>query len=194
MTETVAEMHEDDNETVVIERAVPDDAEAISDLLRRTWQATYPNKEAGITEEDIRLRTEGRNGERIPQNIDRWRKHIEADDINSAVFVARAHGVVAGMANATIKDGKRYLTALYVSTDAQGKGIGGQLMMNVLEWHGGDDEIYLNVASYNQNAINFYKRYGFEQTDTPVVDEGNVYGNTRIPEIQMVRRANSEKI
>jgi ribosomal protein S18 acetylase RimI-like enzyme len=192
MTETLTEMNDEDSKAVVIERASPGDAEAISDLLRRTWQATYPNEEAGITEDDIRLRTEGENGERIPQNTERWRKHIEANDDNSAVFVARTNGVITGMANGTIKEGKRYLTALYVSPEEQGQGIGGKLMRNVLDWHGEAEDIYLNVASYNQNAIDFYKRYGFEQTDTPVVDEGNVYGNTRIPEIEMVRRTESE--
>jgi hypothetical protein len=60
---------------VEVELARPEDAEAISELLRTTWMATYPNAEAGITEEDIRLRTEGEHGERIPKNIQRWRKY-----------------------------------------------------------------------------------------------------------------------
>lgn len=190
MTEAIISSEVDDA-SVVIQRAVPDDAEAISDLLRRTWQATYPNEEAGISEEDIRLRTEGENGERIPENIEKWRKRIEAGKDNKAIFVARLDNHVVGMASATIANNKRYLSALYVSPDIQGRGIGGQLMRNVLDWQGVAADIYLNVASYNQNAIDFYKRYGFEQTDTPVVDEGNVYGNTRIPEIEMVRRAKS---
>lgn len=63
-------------------------------------------------------------------------------------------------------------------------------MQKILDWHKGDEnDIYLRVASYNQNAIDFYKRFGFEQTDNLVVDEGNVYGNTQIPEIEMMRKA-----
>ncbi|QQR51654.1 hypothetical protein IPF89_02410 [Candidatus Saccharibacteria bacterium] len=60
MSEATMSKSEFDSQAVLIERAIPEDAEAVSDLLRRTWMATYPNAEAGITEEDIRLRTEER--------------------------------------------------------------------------------------------------------------------------------------
>jgi GNAT superfamily N-acetyltransferase len=181
-----------DNSSVTIERALPEDAEAVSELLRQTWLATYPNAKAGITEEDIRLRTEGENGERIPQNVENWRKRIESDDGSVAVFVARTDGKVLGMAALGIIDGKRKIGAMYVLPEAQGKGVGSILMQNALEWHGDKEDIYLLVASYNQNAIDFYKRFGFEQTDTPIVDEGNVYGDTHIPEIEMIKRAKSD--
>jgi GNAT superfamily N-acetyltransferase len=181
-----------DNSSVTIERALPEDAEAVSELLRQTWLATYPNAKAGITEEDIRLRTEGENGERIPQNVENWRKRIESDDGSVAVFVARTDGKVLGMAALGIIDGKRKIGAMYVLPEAQGKGVGSILMQNALEWHGDKEDIYLLVASYNQNAIDFYKRFGFEQTDTPIVDEGNVYGDTHIPEIKMIKRAKSD--
>ena len=182
MSETTLSKEADDME-IIIERATPDDADAISELLRITWQATYPNEEVGISEEDIRLRTEGEHGERIPQNVENWRKRIETDDGTVAVFVAREAGQVVGMAAPGIIDGQRRIGAMYVLPDAQGKGIGGRLMERALEWHGHEEDIYLLVASYNDNAINFYKRFGFVQTDTAVIDKGNVYGNTQIPEI-----------
>lgn len=195
MSEVTTPTPGSDELSVTIERAKADDAEAVSRLLRLTWMATYPNKQAGITEEDIRLRTEGQNGERIPKNIENWRKNIEADDGFGAVFVARAERGVVGLAALRFIDGKRHVGALYVLPEAQGLGIGGKLMQKILDWYNGNEnDIYLRVASYNQNAIDFYKRFGFEQTDTPVVDEGNVYGNTQIPEIEMMRKAKSSTV
>ena len=177
------------NNEPVIERAIPQDAEAVSELLRRTWMATYPNAEAGITEEDIRLRTEGENGERISQNIEDWRKRIETSDGSVAVFVAKKDGRVVGMTAPGIIDGKRRIGAMYVLPENQREGVGRALMQKALEWHGTEEDIYLLVASYNQKAIKFYKDNGFEQTDRVVEDKGNVYGNTRIPEIEMILKA-----
>jgi GNAT superfamily N-acetyltransferase len=182
--------NETQDQDIVIDLAATEDAEAVAEILRKTWLATYPNKEAGITEEDIRLRTEGKNGERIAKNIENWRKRIDAKDGLGAVFVARANGRIVGMAGPGINEGKRRVGALYVLPEAQGRGVGSRLMQRLLEWHGDQDDIYLNAASYNEKAINFYRGFGFEQTKNPVVDEGNVYGNTHIPEIEMVRHSN----
>lgn len=189
MSEVINTNNELESEKLLIEAARPGDEEAIAELLRITWQATYPNAEAGITEEDIRLRTEGENGERIPKKIERWRKNIEITDGSKAVYVARLNDIIVGVTAPNNIDGRRRLGALYVLPDLQGKGVGGKLIRKALDWHGDKDDIYLNVASYNKNAIDFYKRFGFEETDTIVVDKGDVYGETQIPEIEMVLKA-----
>lgn len=173
--------------TIKIEPAVPEDAAAIFDVQRLTWFATYPNAEAGLTEENLRLRIEGENGKSIPEKIERWRKII-AEGIRT-VFVARISGRVVGFVAPGIMDGQRRIGALYVLPEAQGKGLGSQLLQKALEWHGKDQDIYLRAASFNHKAINFYKHFGFEQTDAVVTDDGDVHGNTRISEIEMVLKA-----
>lgn len=179
-----------DPTSINVERAVPGDAEAISELLRITWLATYPNEEIGITEEDIRLRTEGEQGERIPKNIENWRTRIETNDGSMAVFVVRYQDKILGMTSTTIVEGKRNIGAMYVHPNAQNKGVGSRLMQSALDWHVREDDTCLLVASYNQNAISFYEKFGFVKTQTEVVDTGNVYKNTKIPEIEMVLKAN----
>ncbi len=191
MSEATVMKPEFDSQSVTIERAVPDDAEAVCGVLRQTWLDTYPNAEAGITREDIRLRVEGEHGERIAQNIERWRNRIEATDGQTAVYVARVDGKVVGMTAPGFINGQRRIGAIYVLPEAQGKGVGSGLMRKALEWHGTTEDIYLAVASYNQNAIDFYKRFGFEPTDRAIKDEGDVFGGKQIPEIEMILKANT---
>jgi hypothetical protein len=58
--------------------AVPDDAPAIRSVQARTWLATYPNPELGITREGLRRYLEGEDGERIAERIARIRQRLSA--------------------------------------------------------------------------------------------------------------------
>ena len=173
-----------------VKPARPEDAEAVFDVQRQTWLDTYPNEEEGITYEDIRLRVEGANGELIPKKVDKWKQAIETAGETRAVLVVRDEGKVVGFVVPSIMDGQRRISAIYVLPEAQGKGIGGKLLEKALEWQGKQEDIFLHVASYNQKAIDFYKKHGFEQTDTEIVDEAALQnGNKPIPEIEMVLKS-----
>lgn len=173
---------------VKIEKAEPSDAADISRVSRKTWQATYPNEELGITVEDIRERTEGKDGELIEKKIEQWRNTIESSGENHDVFVARVDDEVVGFINPKIgKNGKRRLGAIYVSPEAQGNGYGAALLLTALEWHGGESDIYLHVTAYNQSAIEFYERFGFLQTGRQVEDRlSKTNGFPELPLIEMV--------
>jgi GNAT superfamily N-acetyltransferase len=173
----------------IIEPAQPEDAEAIQRVSSTTWLATYPNVEYDITEEDIRRRTNGEYGERIATNIATWTERIEAADETTQPYVARLNGTVVGFANAMILEGVRYVGAMYVLPEAQQLGIGGKLMQHILDWLGDEEDIYVVVAVYNEKAINFYKRFGFQATGKQVEDiSAKQSGDKQIPEIEMVRR------
>lgn len=177
-------------QSLEVEPAKPEDAEAVFDVQRQTWLDTYPNKEAGVTYKDIKTRLEGESGELIHQKVERWRQGIETTGERRATFIVRDNDKIVGFVAPGIMDGQRRIGAIYVLPEAQGKGIGGKLLQKSLEWHGRDEDIFLRVASYNQNAIDFYKRHGFEPTDTKVEDDAAIQnGMTPIPEIEMVLKA-----
>lgn len=168
-----------------IEQAQPEDAEAIFDVQRRTWLATYPNDAFGITYEDIRKRVEGEHGERVQKNVQRWKKSIELSGGTQAIFVVRENGHVVGFVAPGTWNQQCRVGALYVAPEAQGRGIGAALLAKAIKWHGHDKDIFLRVAPYNQNAINFYRSHGFKETDNPVEDDHT----PPIPEIEMVLSA-----
>jgi ribosomal protein S18 acetylase RimI-like enzyme len=177
--------------SVVVEKAQPQDAESIAEVQTLTWLATYPNTELGITEADIRKRLEGENGERTTRRIENWRKKAEATDGKSALYVARLNGKIVGFTLPAITpEGQHQIGALYVLPEVQGKGVGSQLIKESLAWHGDNRPIYLTVAAYNQNAINFYEKFGFQETGKQVEDlPARKSGNKELPEIEMMRPA-----
>jgi len=195
MSEATIRKPEFDNQSIKIERAVPNDAETICDIRDRAWLKAYPNAELGVTEDDIRVNAQGRAGEFLPRRIAYLKERFTKDAGTSlTTFVARANGKVLGYVDPHIDEqNRRSISAIYVAPEAQGMGIGGKLMRQTLDLFGRDKDIFLEVVSYNQNAIDFYKRFGFEQTDAIVPEEeGRPDYLKSLPQIEMVLRAKSD--
>ncbi|MDB5184794.1 MAG: N-acetyltransferase [Candidatus Saccharibacteria bacterium] len=173
MTETPLHEHTFDKTQVIVERAVPADAAVMCDIRDRAWLAAYPNPELAITEADILLNAKGPNGQFVPRRIAYLEQQIAAEDgIHDITMVAKVGGKVLGFVNPSRDEqNRRRIGALYVSPESQGLGIGGLLMRRVLEWWGNDEDIYLNVVSYNRNAIGFYEHFGFEATDSVILPD-----------------------
>ncbi len=62
------------------------------------------------------------------------------------------------------------LTTIYVDPTKQKKGIGQKLFTEVEKYLNPAMAVNLRVVSYNKNAIEFYKRKGFEKISTEEVD------------------------
>jgi GNAT superfamily N-acetyltransferase len=166
-------------------------ASAIWSVQARTWLATYPNADLGITREGLRRHLEGENGERIADRIARTRLRIEvhaAEPAGGCDFVAvLAEGIVGFTAPFVESTGRRRIGALYVLPAVQGSGTGHRLLERNLAWHGDDQDVYLTVAAYNERAKRFYARHGFVFTGHPQDDELAI-GGVVMPELEMVRR------
>lgn len=184
------------DQPVVIELATPDDAAAICDVRDKAWLKAYPNPELGITEEDVLLMAQGPNQEYLPRRIAYLEEYLgNKNDTDPPTFVARLNSKVVGFIDPRIDErDRRRIGAIYVVPEMQGQGIGSKLMEQVLRWYGREQDIYLEVVSYNQNAINFYKHFGFEETGAQVPEEEDRPDYLKsLPQIEMVLSANTAK-
>lgn len=185
---------ENENKTVEIVKATPDDAEIICDIRDRAWIDAYPNPELGITARDIEINAKGLRGEFVPKRIAWFKDKLAKNDGNWICFVAQINNVARGFVVASTEDdGKKFINSIYIEPTLQGKGLGTMLMKKALDWLDGDEPIYLEVLSYNQNAIDFYKRFGFEKTDAVVPQEEGAPDYIKsLPQIEMVLKATSK--
>jgi GNAT superfamily N-acetyltransferase len=192
--------------------ATPADAAAICAVQARTWLATYPSEDLGITREGLRRHLEGEDGERIADRIT-WTRmriegHLAAPDegcdfvavraaevavraaevaVRAAEILVRAGEIVGFTAPFVESSGRRRVGALYVLPAVQGSGLGHGLLDRNLAWHGEDRDVYLTVAAYNERAKQFYTRHGFVFTGQQGEDELAIDGVV-MPELEMVRR------
>src|SRR3989338_6830008 len=78
---------------------------------------------------------------------------------------------------------------MYAVPELHGQSPGKRLMEKALEWLDVEGDIRLEVVSYNLKAINFYKKYGFQEISLPVSDKRTqLPSGKQIPRIVMVRR------
>lgn len=72
---------------------------------------------------------------------------------------------------------KAKLHKIYLLPEAQGKGAGKALILEVAgrAKKAGQKSLLLNVNKYNQKAIDFYLKMGFQEIHKEVIDIGNGY-------------------
>lgn len=170
---------------LVIEKAKPEDAERICEIRDTAWLEVYPNGELGITREDVELMAKGPEDRFLKNRIAYLQKALASGE--TKIFVAKLDGLVIGYIDPYEENGRRSIGSIYVAPGYQGQGIGGQLLQKVLDMYGREKDIFLEVVTYNQNAISFYEKFGFRKTDAVVpAEEGRPGYLKTLPEIEMV--------
>ena len=172
--------------SIYIREAKPEDAEAIRDVQRYTWLATYPNEAYGITKEDIEAHfyEDPKTAERRREGR---RQAICTPPFHS--WIALEGTVLIGFCIIKQDDQENLIQALYILPDFQGKGAGKRLLQTALDWFGMEKEVVLNVASYNEKAIAFYQALGFVPGGPLASSEAlQLPSKVRFPEIKMVRK------
>ena len=178
--------NEQKTQSYTIEPATPGDAEGITYVQINTWVATYVNEAMDITEEAIRERFYGKDGELFREKIERGKKRIANSQYG--VYVAKQGDKIVGFASPRYdKEAKQQrLGALYVSPESQGKGLGKQLLDAAINALDRSQDIYLHVVTYNEKAIGFYENNGFIKTGKDVTGSVDPLPNgVTIPEIEM---------
>jgi len=151
---------------IEIRPVTPPDVPAISALAREIWQATYPGI---ITQEQIDFMLEQRYGHE--------RLYDDLEDLHKWLDQAFFEGRRIGFAFSEVYKGEFKLDKPYIHPDVQRQGVGGQLIAHVAARakREGYPCVVLQVNKRNVNAINSYKKYGFEVRELTVDDIGQGY-------------------
>lgn len=170
--------------SIKIELAKPEDVRGMQEVFYRTWLATYPNKELGITVDDI----EDRYKDAFTDEVLKTRaERIKDPTPGHTLFFAKDGVNVVGLCRMIETENENRLQALYVLPEYQGRGIGMMLWNAAQQVFNPNKDIYVSVATYNKNAISFYERLGFVDTGKRWTDEKYKMKNgSMIPEMDMV--------
>lgn len=167
-----------------IEDAKPEDVETMIAIRKARWLEIYPNEKYGITTEDI-VNIDWTNKE----DLVRRRKELIQDLDNVHTFVLKNEKrEIVGFCKVSKVNNSGEINAIYTLPGFDSKGLGRQLIEEAFKWIGPNLDIKLKVVSYNSNAIGFYKKFGFKETNNKVDYGGTQLPSAKeIPRIEMVR-------
>jgi len=163
------------------------DVPAVLAMHAQSWLDTYPNEAAGITYEWVEKKL-GRwsSEESIEKRRDTIRKCKGNPDALYRVAVSN-QGEIVGIIAPFRNEATQRVGAIYVAKAYQGTGLAQKLMDQIIAWADPHRPLELEVASYNERAKAFYRKYGFEE----VTDSEHVV-HEMIPVVTMIRKGEKE--
>lgn len=164
------------------------DAEKIGPMHIKAWKESYLSPELGVTEEWID-EVIGHLAVDFTHRRNTIREALEDPDRVLYKVVKNPNGEVVGFLHGTKGQEFNELEGIYILNEAKKTGTGGRLMTEFLDWSDKEKPCHLAVFSFNEDALGFYRRYGFVQTDKP---EG--LHRDKMPFIEMVRPAEEPSV
>ena len=144
-----------------IRKAVPGDAEEITDVNLASWEAAY----RGLIDDDAL------DGIKHDRTVTEWRSYIESpDDAEHRLWVIEGDGRIVGYARTgpsrepdAITRRSAEVYGLYTHPDVWGGGAGARLLQHVAEDFArrGYDVVTLWVVEANGRARRFYEKQGW---------------------------------
>ena len=145
----------------------PEDYRGAMEVVYSAQLENYPNKEFGITRDDIEANFEGQlTDEAIRAGEERWRN--EPEDPNVLYLVAKQNGKIIGRCivnkDSEMRPGKNQLEDIYIDPEAQGKGLGKKFWEQSQAFLNPQKDTVVFVLPYNEQAIGYYHHLGFVET------------------------------
>lgn len=172
---------------ITIQQATKEDAPDIQNIFYQTWLTTYPNAELGITRGDIEEKFKDAFTDK---QLAEFAERIAIPQKGKLVVVARDAGLVIGVCRVFVREHANQLQAIYVLPEHQRKGVGTILWKEALKFFDKEKDTIVQVATYNTQAIDFYKKLGFVDTGERFTERSHrmPISGVLIPEMKMVRR------
>lgn len=145
---------------IVITKGRAADAIGIQDVYYRAWLETYPNRDIGITQADIEDWFKDRYAAHVMTALRERLVSIREGDVT---FVARDDERVVGVCRMRRHSDCNELKTLYVLPDYKRQKVGARLLIHALDFANRRQSTLADVASYNMDAIAFYRAYNFRQ-------------------------------
>lgn len=162
-----------------------EDMMSLGEMLAQSWRDTYPNEANGVSQEWVEAEIASWYE---PIARKKWHdayKDTLRDPIHFFYRVARTADMqVIGFVGGNKLPFSQELRNLYVDKKYHGTGIAHELLQQFLAWADPASPIILDVASYNDRAIAFYKKYGFK-----ILPHSQKLLHDTIPTITMRREA-----
>jgi ribosomal protein S18 acetylase RimI-like enzyme len=175
-----------------IAQATPDDVPGMQEVFYRGWLATYPNARHGITVEDIEDLLKDRN---LDERVAKRREQAANPPAGETTLVAKLDGNVVGVCRLNAYPDKNQLQAIYVLPEHHGHGIGTKLWQEGQQYLDPRQPTFVEVATYNQQAIGFYKTLGFADTGRRMSNPRfTMKSGAVIPELEMKREPRNESV
>lgn len=169
--------------SIVIIQAAPEDVKKIREIQKEVWLATYPNEEHGITTGAIEQQFADK------EKTSTWIRQVKQALVSgeSSGWTAKVDNKIVGYCFLRKMEDKNRIMAIYVLPQYQKQGIGKALMEKMFEWIDNTKPTALEVASYNVNAIAFYKSFGFVENGPIQNEVAALQTGIVIPEIEMIK-------
>ena len=171
---------------IQIREAQKQDAEEIQKLYYKVWLETYVDESLSITKESLINRFSKLTSKESIQ----WLSDFLESKIpsNHKYLVAKHENKIVGVVYLEKEEDHNRIQGIYILPEYQNQGLGKRFWDMAISFFGKNNPIVLDVAEYNQKAINFYIKLGFIDTGKRFLEEVSSDKEVRRPMMEMVLR------